>query len=261
MATGVLPLVLGKATRLARFLTSDAKRYQAEVRLGWATDTYDRLGEQAGDAVAMDVTREQVEAALTPFRGEITQTPPPVLREEDRRRERPSARPPRRGGDAGAGADDGASPRIAGFLRRSADARRPLLRRLLRALAGPRPGRRARLRRAPDCPAPHRPAATGRWPTRCRSPTASATPRAMRARVVPMSGLLTSWPAVTVTADGERRVRHGQMLRPADLLSPPGLARAGDRGDASAGRHRTPDRHRPAPARRSFASGSRSGLA
>ena len=41
MATGVLPLVLGKATRLARFLTSDAKRYQAEVRLGWATDTYD----------------------------------------------------------------------------------------------------------------------------------------------------------------------------------------------------------------------------
>jgi tRNA pseudouridine55 synthase len=46
---------------------------------------------------------------------------------------------------------------------------------------------------------------------------------AMRARVVPMSGLLTSWPAVTVNVDGERRVRHGQMLRPADLadlLSP-----------------------------------------
>ena len=91
---------------------------------------------------------------------------------------------------------------------------------------------------------------------------------AMRARVVPLSALLTSWPAVTVNVDGERRVRHGQMLRPADLLSPAagsgrtsGRTAEEDRGHPGADRRGRPHRHRPAPARRSFASGSRSGLA
>jgi tRNA pseudouridine55 synthase len=41
MASGVLPLVIGKATRLAQFLNVDAKRYDATIRLGFATDTYD----------------------------------------------------------------------------------------------------------------------------------------------------------------------------------------------------------------------------
>jgi tRNA pseudouridine55 synthase len=77
MATGVLPLVLGRATRLARFLTSSDKQYRAVVRLGQATDTYDRLGEAAGPALDVRVTPEEIEAQLAAFRGEIVQTPPP----------------------------------------------------------------------------------------------------------------------------------------------------------------------------------------
>ena len=48
LATGVLPLVLGRATRLARFITADLKRYRATIRLGSATTTNDRLGEVVG---------------------------------------------------------------------------------------------------------------------------------------------------------------------------------------------------------------------
>src|SRR6266511_4337807 len=44
LASGVLPLVLGRATRLARFLTSAEKEYRAEVQLGSSTTTYDRAG-------------------------------------------------------------------------------------------------------------------------------------------------------------------------------------------------------------------------
>ena len=45
IATGVLPLVIGKATRLAQFYTRSGKIYEALVRLGWSTTTYDRAGE------------------------------------------------------------------------------------------------------------------------------------------------------------------------------------------------------------------------
>src|SRR6516225_7949775 len=44
MATGVLPLIVGRATRLARFFTSNEKRYDAVVRFGVTTDTFDRDG-------------------------------------------------------------------------------------------------------------------------------------------------------------------------------------------------------------------------
>ncbi len=53
MATGVLPLVVGRATRLARFLSAADKVYEAEVRLGWATDTYDAQG------TPVEITRPQ----------------------------------------------------------------------------------------------------------------------------------------------------------------------------------------------------------
>jgi tRNA pseudouridine55 synthase len=76
MATGVLPLVLGRATRLARFLTSSDKQYRAVVRLGQATETYDRLGETVGPALGVQVTADDIEARLEAFRGEIVQTPP-----------------------------------------------------------------------------------------------------------------------------------------------------------------------------------------
>jgi len=75
-ATGVLPVCLGRATRLVEFLVNTTKTYRAVIALGAATDTYDASGRvtQRGDPSA--VTRKQVEAALGAFRGAIHQTPP-----------------------------------------------------------------------------------------------------------------------------------------------------------------------------------------
>jgi tRNA pseudouridine55 synthase len=77
LATGVLPLVLGRLTRLAQFYNDAEKEYEGEIRLGFATDTYDAAGEPAGPARDVAVTAAQVEAAAARFRGEIEQVPPP----------------------------------------------------------------------------------------------------------------------------------------------------------------------------------------
>ncbi len=77
MATGVLPLVLGRATRLAQFFSSGEKTYDARIQFGWATDTYDREGSPTSEPVTLDFTRLELEAVLERFRGTILQTPPP----------------------------------------------------------------------------------------------------------------------------------------------------------------------------------------
>jgi tRNA pseudouridine55 synthase len=75
-ATGVLPVGLGRGTRVAEFLALENKVYQAQVELGTATDSYDVSGRVTGRGDVSAVTREQVEAALASFRGLIEQTPP-----------------------------------------------------------------------------------------------------------------------------------------------------------------------------------------
>lgn len=80
LATGVLPLVVGRATRLASLLSSREKSYEAAVRLGCATDTYDaaeRLAAGISPPPVPDVNRAQVERALEQFRGTYLQAPPP----------------------------------------------------------------------------------------------------------------------------------------------------------------------------------------
>jgi len=77
-ASGVLPLVLGRATRLARFLSSGDKRYEAVVRFGVATDTYDGEGTPIGTPRSgLTPTRDAIETALESFRGTFVQQPPP----------------------------------------------------------------------------------------------------------------------------------------------------------------------------------------
>src|SRR4029077_18297592 len=77
MATGVLALVLGRATRLAKFLSSSDKSYEAVVTLGESTDTYDADGEPVGDRHQGPLpSRERIEAALDAFRGTFLQQPP-----------------------------------------------------------------------------------------------------------------------------------------------------------------------------------------
>ncbi|HTQ56854.1 MAG TPA: tRNA pseudouridine(55) synthase TruB [Bryobacteraceae bacterium] len=78
IATGVLPLVIGRATRLAQFYTRSDKVYEAIIRFGFATDTYDRAGAPASSAHEVRLDATDLERVLDSFRGEITQTPPPV---------------------------------------------------------------------------------------------------------------------------------------------------------------------------------------
>lgn len=75
VATGVLPLVLGKATKVAQYLTGSDKVYHAVVQLGVTTATLDGAGEVI-DERPVEVTEEQVHKALAAFRGDIDQIPP-----------------------------------------------------------------------------------------------------------------------------------------------------------------------------------------
>ncbi|MBT6492015.1 MAG: tRNA pseudouridine(55) synthase TruB, partial [Deltaproteobacteria bacterium] len=74
-ATGVLPIVLGKATKLSRYLVGCDKSYRGMICLGVTTDTLDAVG-QVLEEKPVDVTEEQVEAVLEKFRGDIKQVPP-----------------------------------------------------------------------------------------------------------------------------------------------------------------------------------------
>lgn len=76
LATGLLPLGLGKATRLLEYLSDGHKRYEAGVRLGEATDTYDAEGRVTARAPWQHVDRAAVQSALAGFVGEIDQRPP-----------------------------------------------------------------------------------------------------------------------------------------------------------------------------------------
>lgn len=77
MATGVLPLLLGKYTRLAQFLNTSDKSYTGTIRFGFATDTYDAEGTPARGAVTPDLDIEKVRAEAARYVGEIEQMPPP----------------------------------------------------------------------------------------------------------------------------------------------------------------------------------------
>ena len=76
LATGVLPLLLGKATRLMRFYTNHDKVYEAEIKLGETTDTCDRGGQIISTEPVPRLDSAAIEKVLSKFRGEIQQVPP-----------------------------------------------------------------------------------------------------------------------------------------------------------------------------------------
>jgi tRNA pseudouridine55 synthase len=80
MATGVLPLLLGKFTRLARYFSCAEKSYSGGIRFGFSTDTYDAEGDADGPdlwpAIDPPMTLDQVRAAANRFHGEMEQMPP-----------------------------------------------------------------------------------------------------------------------------------------------------------------------------------------
>ena len=76
LATGVLPLCLGEATKVSQFLLDSDKAYRARIKLGVRTDTADSEGEVIATADAGTVTEAQIKSALTQFEGDIEQVPP-----------------------------------------------------------------------------------------------------------------------------------------------------------------------------------------
>ncbi len=76
IATGVLPICLGQATRVAQFLADSNKVYLAQIELGTATDTFDREGKIIHHGDTSCITPTLIEKALTSFRGCIEQVPP-----------------------------------------------------------------------------------------------------------------------------------------------------------------------------------------
>src|SRR5213076_3102440 len=78
IATGVLPLVIGRATRLAQFYTRSDKIYEAVIRFGFSTDTYDRAGSPTSPETAPEMDAPALESRMAHFRGELLQVPPPV---------------------------------------------------------------------------------------------------------------------------------------------------------------------------------------
>lgn len=74
-ASGVLVVLVGPAVRLSEYVSASDKRYQAIIRLGETTDTYDGDGEVLSRS-PVDVSAEQIEAALTQFEGTVEQIPP-----------------------------------------------------------------------------------------------------------------------------------------------------------------------------------------
>ena len=76
LATGVLPLCLGEATKVSQFLLDSDKKYRARVKLGVRTDSADSEGCEIARCEDFDISRKQIEKSLQNFRGEIDQVPP-----------------------------------------------------------------------------------------------------------------------------------------------------------------------------------------
>ncbi len=77
MVTGVLPLLIGKYTRLAQYFSAAEKSYTGTIRFGFSTDTYDAEGVPSGPDLQPVLTLKVVQAAAARFHGEMEQMPPP----------------------------------------------------------------------------------------------------------------------------------------------------------------------------------------
>ncbi len=76
IATGVLPICFGQATRITQFITNSSKTYLAHIELGVTTDTFDRQGKIVERRDPSDISLARIEEALITFKGVINQVPP-----------------------------------------------------------------------------------------------------------------------------------------------------------------------------------------
>lgn len=226
LATGVLALVVGRATRLAQFLPGE-KEYEAEITLGWATDTYDSLGQPTGlQTPSACATRPQLDEVLPRFVGTYDQTPPPFSAKKiDGVRAYALAR-------RGNGVVPKAVPVTVHEIT-EIEAHGNLLRLRIRCSGGfyvrsfahdlglalGVGAHLSALRRT----------AVGDVTVADAVSLASVEedPAVAAARLTPIARLLEHLPRVVVRADAATRVRHGNDLRPGEWDAPPAPPQAG----------------------------------
>lgn len=237
-ASGVLPLVIGRATRLARFLSASDKAYEAEVELGASTSTYDSEGEVVGATYhGAWPSRDEVEAALLEFRGTFVQRPPifSAKRVAGRRSYKTARAAARRVGPA-VTPDTLATPVPVAVSTHAlelldVDAQRVRLRLVcsagfyVRSLAhdlGRRLGTGAHLIEL-------RRTRSGNLSLADAVPleTAVSDRSAALAALVPTAKMLPGLPAVTLSLEGARRATRGQDVGPEDVDHAPALVFTG----------------------------------
>ena len=225
-ASGVLPLVLGRATRLARFLSASDKRYEAVIRVGVATDSYDAHGAPLGPTWGGALpSREMIDAALDAFRGSFLQQPPAYsAKKVAGRRSYKTTRAAR--SDRPDPPDPSTLPAAASVTVRRlevlqlegdlltvrVDCSAGFYVRSLAHDLGQRLGTGAHL-------AALRRISSGDFTIADALPLRSAEEDPNRARraVVPLVRMLPRWSAVVLTDEGARRVAHGRDIGPDDI--------------------------------------------
>jgi tRNA pseudouridine55 synthase len=238
LATGVVVVVVGAATRLSAYLTSDDKRYRATIRLGFATATYDREGAPLGEPRPLPPDLPAaVSAALEALAGTRPQTPPPysakkIAGERAHRLARrgeavtpPAAVVTLRAWRLVSHEDHTVTVDLetsAGFYVRS-----------LAHDVGAALGCGAHL-------AALRRTGSGAFALdeAVPLPPADAPPAALLAHLRPLDGLLPNWPAAVVSARGAERVGHGALLGPDECTN--WLTPGGPAGSAAAEVEATP---------------------
>ncbi len=227
LATGVLPLCLGRATRLASFLSASTKVYDATLRLGFATTTDDRTGEPLAEPRVVSIQRQEVEAACGALLGEIEQLPPAFSAKKVggkrlyalARRGETALRRPARVTIVSLEVAHVTGDLVGLRVRCSAGAYMRALARDLGAALGVG-GHLTALRRTES--AGYGLDGAVSWPD-----LGADGREALLAKVHPLNTLLAHLPALTVTAEGRAAVRHGRRLGPEALRSEGG---PGDKG-------------------------------
>jgi tRNA pseudouridine55 synthase len=234
LASGVLPLVLGRATRLARFLSASEKSYDAVVRLGFETDSYDLTGQPVGETYQGPAPdRTMIEGALASFRGTFLQQPPVFSAKKIAGvRSHTLARQRRSEGAAGKsstalGPGPAAKPisvsvgelQLLGVQGREVTLRvtcsagfyvRSLAHDLGRQLGTGAHLAALRRTRAGDL----------RLEDAIPLETIVGDAQAAAAEIIPMGRMLTTLPAAALSDEGVRRARNGRSLGPEDLRAP-----------------------------------------
>jgi len=221
-ASGVLPLCLGRATRLSRFLTARRKRYEGTIRLGTATETYDPEGRVTFEGSVAGIAEDAIREAARGFLGTRTQIPPAYSARKVSglpsyrlaREGKPVALPPAEITVHGFTIVSVALPHVAFTIETSPGTYVRSIAHDLGVILGCG-AHLASLRRV----------ASGTYGLEEAHTLADiergAREGSLDALVIPMRDVDIGIPSVTVTPVGENAMGHGRHLAPEDLLGPP----------------------------------------